>query len=261
MDLLQGLVSPGGGDSVALVLCRITGLFLLAPMFTARGVPGPFRATLVVLFTLLIWPVAREAAPGPVAITPATAATEVLIGALLGFAAGLVVAAAEMAGEVIGQSSGLSGAASIDPITFAQTPSVGIFFRLVVLTTLITLDMHLVVLDGLAASYRVAPLGAPLDLGAGAMAMLSLTTRVFADGLRMAAPVMVAILVLNTALGLMSKAAPQLQILSILFPLQTGVGLIVLGASMPFVVSSITGWQGGYDAAVDRVLSALLAGT
>lgn len=257
MGSLDALFSDGGGESVALVLARVSALFLVAPTFSAKQVPAQFRVALIVLLTLLTWPLARAAAPGPLALTAPAVAGEVIVGLALGLGVAVVVGAAELAGDLIGTSSGLSGAASIDPVTFAQTPTMGIFVRLTVLTLLLSLNLHLVLVDGLAASFRVAPLGAPLALEAGAMALTTTAGPLIAAGLRLAAPVMAAILVLDVALGLLAKAAPQLQVMSVSHPLQTGLGLFAFGAALPFMAASLAGWESGYDAFMDRALSAL----
>lgn len=260
MPSLDALFAPGGGESVALVLLRLTGLFLLAPVFTSKQVPPTFTVALLVLFTALAWPVARAASPGAVLLTPAAALGEVLVGMALALPVALLLGAAEMAGELIGTASGLAGAASIDPITFAQTPTMGTFVRLIVLTLLLTLDLHLVLLDGLAASFTAVPLGASLDLGAGAASMAQAASGLFVSGLRMAAPVLVALLVLNVALGLLARAAPQVQVMAVAFPLQAGLGLVVLGASMPFLAGALGGWTSSADALVDRIFAAFTTG-
>lgn len=260
MPTFDAIFAPGGGESVALVLCRLTGLFLLAPTFTSKQVPAPFTAALLVLFTALAWPAARASAPGALALAPTAVLGEVLVGMALGLPVALLLGAAEMAGELIGTASGLAGAASIDPVTFQQTPTMGTFLRLVVLTLLLTLDLHLVLLDGLAASFVAVPLGAARHLEAGAAAMAQAAAGLFVAGLRLAAPVLVALLVLNVALGLVARAAPQLQVMAVAFPLQAGLGLVVLGTALPFVAGSLAGWTAGADALVDRVVSALQTG-
>jgi flagellar biosynthesis protein FliR len=257
---IDALLAPGGGESAALVLCRISALFVVSPTFTSKQVPAQFQVALILLFTLLTWPVARSASPGAVELTGPAVAGEVIVGLALGIGVSLVVGAAEMAGDLIGTSAGLSGAASIDPVTFAQTPTVGVFVRLTVLTLLLSMQMHLVLIDGLAASFRAAPLGSAMSLDAGAMMLATSAGQLIATGLRMASPIMAAILVLDVALGLLAKSAPQLQVMSVSHPLQTGLGLFALGAALPFVASSLNGWESGYDAFMDRALSALAPG-
>ncbi|MDX2185051.1 MAG: flagellar biosynthetic protein FliR [Gemmatimonadaceae bacterium] len=257
----DALFAPGGTDSLLLVFCRVTGLMLLAPTFSAKQVPAQVKVILTVLFTLLVWPVARAAAPGALTLTAAMVLGDVMIGMVLGLAVALILGAAEMAGEVIGMQAGLSGAASIDPVTFTQTPTMGTFIRLLTLTLLLSMDLHLVLLDGLAASLKAVPLGTPLAIGAGAKAMANSAGALFVSALQIAAPVIVSVLVLNVSLGLMTKAAPQLQVMSIAFPVQTGLGLVVLGGALPFFAAWLNGWRGTYDGTVDRLLTAfVLAG-
>lgn len=256
MGTFDALFAAGGGESVALVLARVSAIVLLAPTFSAAQVPAPFKVALIVLFTALVWPVARALAPGALALTGPAVVREVLAGATLGLGVAVTIGAAEMAGDLIGTRIGLAGAASLDPISFTQTPVVGTFMRLVVLTVLLTLDLHLVMLDGLAASFRVVPLDATGSLEATAMALTTAVGPLLVDALRMAAPVLATILVLDVALGLLAKAAPQLQVMSVSYALQTGVGLIALGAALPFVVASLGGWSMTYDGFVDRAFAA-----
>jgi flagellar biosynthetic protein FliR len=82
----------------------------------------------------------------------------------------------------------------------------------------------------------------------------------FALGLQFAAPVIAAILVANTALAILSRAAPQLNILSVAFPVQIGIGLISLGASIPFIGAFYHGWSGVYNGTLDRFFAALVRG-
>lgn len=246
---------------MALVLARVSALCVLAPTFSSRQVPAMLQVAIIVLLTALAWPVARALAPGAVAITGPALVREVLTGGALGLGVAVTVGAAEMAGDLIGTRIGLSGAASLDPVTFTQTPVMGTFMRLLVLTTLLTLDLHLVLVDGLVASFRAVPLDATGGLEAMAITLAGSAAPLFADGLRMAAPVLVTIIVLDVALGLLAKAAPQLQVMSVSYALQTGIGLLTMGAALPFVVASLGGWTGTYDAFVDRALAAFATGS
>jgi flagellar biosynthetic protein FliR len=251
---LDALLAPGAADALVLVALRVGGLILVAPIFASKQVPPRFRVVLLLLLAALVWPSAQRAAAGTVALTPAAALGETMIGMALGFGVALIVGAGEMAGDLIAMSTGLSGASAIDPITFQSTPTLGIFYRLITLTLLFSLDLHLVLIDGLASSFRAIPLGAQIDVAGGARAMAGSATILFITGLRMAAPVVGAVLTLNIALGVLSRAAPQLQVLSVAFSLQTGLGLLVLGGSMPFVAAMLAGWPAQYDHIVGRML-------
>lgn len=256
---LDLLFAPGGPESLALLLVRVTALMTTAPLFSARQLPMAFRAVLTVLMTGLAWAPGRSASPGVLAVTPTAVVGEVLAGMVLGLGAAVVVAAAELAGEYVGTTTGLAGAASIDPVTFQQAPTISTFLRLTALALLLTFDLHLVLVDALVASVRAAPLGGTLALSDGARELARAAGPVFAAGIRLAAPVMVAMLVLNAALGVLARAAPQLQVMSVAFGLQTGVGLVVLGATLPFLAAALSGWTSEYDAWVGQIFRALRA--
>jgi flagellar biosynthetic protein FliR len=260
MGGLDLLLAPGGANALILVSFRVTGLVLLAPTFSSRQIPMRYRVMLLLLLSALLWPVAWHRAAGtPIAaldITPSNALTETVIGMVIGLGVLVTVAGSELAGDLIAMQTGLGGASTLDPVTYQSTPTVGTFFRLVTITLLLSLDMHLVLIDALAATFRVIPLGATVNVANGMKAMAMSAGTLFTIGLRMAAPTMVAILTLNVALGVLSRAAPQLQILQLMTPMQIMLGLFVLAGSLPLMAAVMTGWQGGFDSLVGHLLDA-----
>jgi flagellar biosynthetic protein FliR len=105
----------------------------------------------------------------------------------------------------------------------------------------------------------VVPVGATLDVPRGLAELVATGSTLFVLGLRFAAPVIAAVLVTNAALAVLGRAAPQLNILSVAFPLQIAVGLMALFASLPLIASFFGGWTGVYDGLLDRVFGALVA--
>ena len=138
-----------------------------------------------------------------------------------------------------------------------QVPALGSLMQLFALAVLLSLDLHLVMLDALAASARLVPVGAPVDAEGGLLALVKIGGTLFVLGLRFAAPVIAAVLVANVALAALSRAAPQLNILQLAFPIQIAIGLAALAASIPLIATFFTGWTGAYDGIVGRVLEAL----
>lgn len=251
------LFAPGTPAVLALFGARVSGLVLVAPVFSARTVPAMVRAGLVVLLTVLLAPVARAAGADVPALTPAGFLTEALIGFAIGLGAALLVGAAEAAGELMAIQIGLSGAALMDPLNQQSTPVLGQFMQLLALALLLALDLHLVMLDALGASVRLLPIGAPLDVQAGLGEMVRAGATLFALGLRFAAPVIAAVLVTNVALAVLSRAAPQLNVLSVAFPLQIGIGLLTLLAAIPLLATFFSGWSAGYDGLLERMLGVM----
>lgn len=254
------LFAPQTAPALVLLGTRVSGLVLIAPTLASKLVPMKVRTGLVVLFTLLLAPVAMTSVTGVPALTPAAIVGEALVGFALGLGAAIVIGGAEMAGEAMANQIGLSGAALFDPLNNTQVPALSQFMQLTALAFVLTSGLHVVLLESVAASTQVAPLGAPLALAEGMRAAAGLVSQLFLLGLRLAAPVMAVVLVGNVALAILSRAAPQLNILSVAFPLQIGIGLLTLAAAFPYLATVLPGWTGLYDALTDTVLRALLGG-
>jgi flagellar biosynthetic protein FliR len=254
------LFAPGAASVLVLLSSRIGGLVLIAPVFSARTVPMRVRTVLVLIMTLLMQPVALSRAVAGAAVTPAAVLGETLVGFAIGLGAAVFVGAAEAAGELVATQSGMSGAALMDPLNHTQVPLLASFTQIFAVTLMLAFDAHLVMIDAVAASTRFAPVGSALDAAGGAKAMLSLGGMLFATGFRFAAPVIAAVMVTNVGLAVLSKAAPQMNILSVAFPLQIGVGLFALAATLPLIATHFGAWEGTYDALLTRLLGAFAPG-
>ncbi len=212
------LFAPGSAAVAVLLAMRMTGLMLIAPVFSAKTVPVALRTALLVLFTVLIQPVAYASAHGIPQITPASAVGELLVGFAIGLGVALLVGAAETAGDLIAIQIGLSGASLLDPFSNVSSPVLSNFFSLFVITLLLALNVHLAMLEAIGSSLRAVPIGSAMNIQSGLGAMLSLGGTLFVSGLQFAAPVLATVMIGNVALAVLSRAAPQLNILSVAFP-------------------------------------------
>lgn len=254
------LLAPGAATAFVLTAARVTGLTLVAPMFSARTMPIMLRTALVLLLSVLLQPVARAHAPAAFAITPGALVGELLVGFMVGFGAALLIAGAEAAGELLSVQVGLSGAALLDPLSLQQGTALGQFLHLFALTLLLAGNGHLVMLDSLAGTLQHVPIGSGMQLPNGLLETVLLGAQLFVLGFKFAAPVIAVVLIANVALAVLSRAAPQLNILQLAFPLQIGLGLIALTASIPVIAGWFVGWDVAYMDMVTRLVSAL-AGT
>jgi len=253
------LFAAGSPQTLVLLGMRVGGLVVAAPVFSAKTVPTSIKTAITILLTVLLQPVALAQTTAVPRITPETFVSELLVGLALGLGAAFLVGAANVAGDLMGMQIGLSGAAVLDPISNSSENVLGTFGALFATTLLLAVDAHLVMIDAVAKSVRVIPIGAGLH-AAGLYAMAKSAGVLFALGLQFAAPVIAAVLVANTALAILSRAAPQLNILSVAFPVQIGIGLMGLAASIPFVGAFYHGWSGVYTDTIDRVFSAFVRG-
>ncbi|MEP6619460.1 MAG: flagellar biosynthetic protein FliR [bacterium] len=249
--------APGSATALALVGLRMSGLVLVAPVFSAKMIPVMLRTALLVLLTVLLQPSARAYALPGASITLESAFSETLIGFAIGLGAAFIIGAADHAGELIAIQIGLAGAALLDPLTNQQGPALGQFTSLFAVTLMLALNGHLVMIDAMATSLRVLPVGSTLDLAGGARAMVAMAGQLFGFGLRFAAPVIAVVLIANVALAILGRAAPQLNILSVAFPIQIGIGLLAFSATLPVIAMFMNGWTGTYQSMLSQSLGVL----
>lgn len=233
---------------------RVGGLMLIAPVFSTKTVPMRLRTALLLVLTVLLLP-AAGAAPATITVTGLLADT--LVGFAIGFGAAVFVGAAESAGDYLSVQIGLSGAALFDPMSGHQTAVLGQLMRLFALALLLAADAHLIMIDAVAASYDWVAVGGPVDTSAGLATLVGTGSVLFTLGFRFAAPVVVAVLMANVALAVLTRAAPQVNIIGVAFPMQIALGLFAFAASIPLMGTLFADWAGNYDSLVGRLLATL----
>ena len=251
------LFAPRAATVLVLLCVRCGVLLAVAPLFSSRAVPAMLRLSLGMALGWLLLPAAAAGAGAGVGLTPAAAVGEVVIGFGLGLGAALMVLGAELAGELLAVHTGLSGAAALDPLTNQSTPVLGQLTSLFAVTALFSLDAHLELLRALAASLRLLPVGGALHLQAGAGTLLALVGQLFVLGIRFAAPVVAVVLLANVALAVLTRVAPQLNVLAVAFPAQIGLGLLALAASVPLLATHFGDWGAGLARFLDDFGGAL----
>lgn len=258
MSAFPDLFAPGTASALVLVALRVGGLLLVAPIWSARTVPMRLRTACLVIFAVLLLPTAIASAPaGGVVITPTAFLAETFIGFAIGLAGAIIIAGAEAAGDMLSISIGLSGAAIFNPMNGGQTMVLGQFMQLFALTLLLTAGGHVIMLEALADTFRVLPIGGTVNLADGARALADTGTTIFASALKFAAPVLGAIMITNVSLGVLSRAAPQLNIFTVAFPLQIGIGMLVLAMTLAVIATAISQWPTEFGLSLESTMGAL----
>lgn len=226
-----------------LLMLRLGAFLIASPVFGGRFVPLPVRIVAAICLTLAVSP--QVDLPGAEALARLSAIPMMMGELALGLTAGLVLtvlfAAAGMAGDRIANAAGLGFAMQVDPSAGGQSPVIAQLLGLVMMMVFLGTDGHLVALRILFDSYRSVPPGStpPLSLlittGLGAGGML------FALACGLMLPVVTGLLVLNLAVGVISRAAPQLNLFSVGFPMALLVVLILLWLSAPQMMQGIAG--------------------
>jgi flagellar biosynthetic protein FliR len=222
--------------------CRILALISTAPLFGARGIPAHVKVSLAFFITILVAPLL----PPMPSVPPASAygllivAQQLLIGFAMGLAIRMVFMAMEMAGHIIGLQMGLGFATFFDPQNGTQVPLVGQFITIMAMLLFLSLNGHLLVINALVSSFETIPIGANMA-SMGFRALVLAGANMFIWGMQMAMPVLGAIMLVNAALGVLTRASPQLNIFAVGFPLTMGVGFVILWISIPYFLPLFSG--------------------
>jgi len=212
---------------VLLVFVRVGGLLVAAPFFGRAFVPVPVKVLLAVLLAFVLAGFADGPLPAhvdhPVGFALALV-VEAGTGLLLGFAARFVFFAVSAAGEVLGFQMSLGLAQAYSPMGEGSANPLGQLLSMAFLLLFLLLDGPAHLVRALTASFEVVPLGGA-RLGAGGALLIRWTGAFFATALRLAAPFMVAMLLLDTALGIFARVVPQADLFAISLPAKLILGL------------------------------------
>jgi flagellar biosynthesis protein FliR len=242
-----------------LVVARLSGLVLASPIFGHGLVPMRVRAGLVGVLALALAPVVpagRLDDPTPWALA-GLVALEGIVGVTLGLLAQLIFAGVQLGGQVAGIQIGFGIANVIDPMTETGATVMAQWQQLAALLAFLALDVHHVLLRAILASFQAAPVGTVAlgrDLLQGVVAQ---GASLFAVGVRIAAPVLVVLLLVNGALAVLARTIPQLNVFAVGFPVNVGVGLIVVGGSLPFTMRFLAGRFAALDGVLGEFVQAL----
>lgn len=225
-----------------LVVARLGGLFVLAPVFSAHMLPLRVRGLMALAIGLAMMPVALHGQQVPQNSGAYTLLLlkEAGVGLAFAFPMAILSAAVSAGAGLLDTLVGFSFAALLDPVNNAQNAVLGQFYSLfAVLVFLLSGGDHLMI-QGVAASYRMLPVTAWPDTSALAAHATAAFAQVWLIGLEIAAPVVVALLITDAALGLVSRAVPQMNVFVVGMPAKLLVGFTVIAASLPFLTTRLS---------------------
>jgi flagellar biosynthesis protein FliR len=228
------------GEQIAtfvLVLARVGGLFFFAPVFSSKLIPVRAKFIAAGAISLAITPLAAggRAVPDDPVELAGLMVKEVIVGLAIALALGVIAAAVAAGASIIDAVGGFSFAALVDPFTNMQgSPFAQLYGVFATMVLLLSGGDH-VMIQGLAKSYEMVPLDAPLDVSRLAELATTGLVEIFVVGLEVVAPVLLALVLTDVALGLVSRAVPQMNVLFVGMPAKIMVAFAVTAASLPFV--------------------------
>ena len=221
---LEGWVAQG-----FFPFARIGACLMVAPVFGARFVSPRTRIILAVAITALVAPMIP--APSIAPFSPqgfVVVFQQLLIGVALGFALQIVFDALGLAGQLLANSMGLSFAFNVDPLRGSSTPALGQLYIILATLTFLALGGHVALIELLVAGLYALPVG---TTGLSHDALWSLVLwggQLFAGAISVALPGITALLIVNLAFGVVSRAAPTLNLFAVGFPVSLVIGLLVV---------------------------------
>ena len=221
---------------------RIGAMFAAVPIFSSRSVPVRIRVLLAFFISWMLIPVIP--APPSVELISAQALLisihQVLIGVAMGFILQLVFAAFVIAGQSIAITMGLGFASMIDPQNGMQVPVISQTFLIMATLIFLSLNGHLVLIEVLANSFQNLPVGMLVPSRDGLWQLVTWGSNMFAGGMLIALPAVAALLLVNLAFGVTTRAAPQLNIFAVGFPVMIMVGLAFLILTLPTITTHLS---------------------
>jgi flagellar biosynthetic protein FliR len=219
---------------------RIGACFMVAPAFGAVFVPARTRIVLAGAVSLLVAPLVTP----PAGITMFSIAgvvvtiQQVIIGVAIGFALQVLFDAVSMGGQLLANSMGLSFAFNVDPMRGTSTPALGQLYALMVMLTFLALNGHLALVEMLVQGFNTLPVGTNGLSSEALWTIVAWGSQIFSGALAVALPGITALLIVNLAFGIVSRAAPTLNLFAVGFPISLVFGFVIVLVGLPGLQSS-----------------------
>jgi len=233
-----------------MVLTRISAFFLVLPVFGWKTIPVRIKVGLIVLiavFFSVITPLAIQ--PKNVSVLEAILllANEAAYGFAMGLVAAVVFYAVQLSGRIIERQMGLALAEVLDPLTGERTQPLGSLLEMIFLLLFLSANGHHLLLLIISKSYEAFPAGRIPTIPVLTAGVIQAGSAMFIAGLKLAAPMLAAFLLLMVVLAVLARIVPEMNILFISLPLRVGLGLLMVTIFLPFIngfVAEFADWMG-----------------
>lgn len=232
------ILSVDGAALTALLLAsvRVVAWLAVVPPFSSRGIPAMAKVILALGLSLVMAPtLATEALPSTAPGLLLSTASQALIGVAMGYVTMLLFAAVGTAGALIDLFGGFALAAAWDPLSMNTNTVFGRFHQMLATVLLMVSGGHLLVIGGLLSTFRYLPLTGMPDVSNWDSVLVTAFSMFFTIAVQMALPMIAVLFVADLALALLTKVAPQLNALNVMFPAKVGLTLLLLGLSFPML--------------------------
>jgi flagellar biosynthesis protein FliR len=219
---------------------RIIAWMMLVPPFAGRSMPMMAKVVLAVGLSFAVGPSVIEAGvPTGSAELVVVGVTQVLVGVALGFVTMVLLSAIAAAGSLIDVFGGFAMATAFDPLSMQMNTVFGKFHSMLASMLLFATGGHLLVLGGLLKTFELLPLGESPDFDGATSILTTAFTLFFVTAVQIALPLIAVLFIADIGLALLTKVAPQMNALNVMFPAKIGLTLLLLGLSLPVLPEAL----------------------
>lgn len=221
-----------------LVLSRLTGMLVTAPLFSTFPIPMQIKVALASLCAFIMYPFVLQNAhftlPNDLISLSVLLFKETAVGLLIGFSASLLFTAVEIGGQILSMQMGLAIANALDPVTKQHTPIVGQFYLFIASIVFINLNGPQWLFSTIYDSYHSIPIGLDFSFsGHITQQLLYFTSQLFLIAFSIIIPIFSVLMIKTILMGIVSKIMPQMNVFMIMMPAQIYVGLVLMLLLMP----------------------------
>ena len=233
-----------------MVLTRISAFFLVAPIFSWKAIPVRLKVAITLLISIffsMITPFAINTKQVSILQAILLIANESIYGLSLGLTVGIVFSAVKLGGRMVERQMGFAMANILDPMTGERTQPLGTFMEMIFIILFLSANGHHLFLLIISRSYESFPPGSIPTIPILAGGITKSSSTLLMAGLRLAAPMLTALLLLMVVLAVLARIAPEMNILFISLPLRVGLGLLMAAIFLPLVngfVAEFADWMG-----------------
>lgn len=220
---------------------RIGGLLLSVPVFSSVLIPSKIR----VLFLFVLSWVCAPLVPAELTFLDFNGLyviymlQELFLGVLMGFVMQMAFQVFIIGGQIIAMQAGMGFAVMVDPASKASVPLVGQLYLFMVTLIFLALNGHLAIIDALMESFKVMPVGQMSVSHSMVWYVISISSWMFKKALLISIPALLSLLVVSLSFGVMARAAPQLNIFSLGFPITLLMGMVIIKVGLPSVAAQM----------------------
>lgn len=256
MDLFALLQNQVG--FFLLIFVRITGIFIMAPIFGSKNVNKFIKVGLALIITYILFPLAFNSTTAiPEHLLPYLFIVlgELIVGLIIGFVSSMVFSAIQMSGQLLDTQIGFGVINIIDPQSGGQVPLIGNFKHILALLIFLSTNGHHVLLSALFSSFKLIPVTGVVVHTTLTEFIVNVVSGTFVIALKISMPILITIIITDIALGILARTMPQMNIFVVGVPMKILVGLFVLSLALPFYIIFLEMAFNGMYKDIFRILS------